>query len=89
MKHLKRTALVLMAAAIAFTATACGSSGGSDGKLTMQIWDNSQREAMQALADAYHEQNPDVTIEVQVTSWDEYWTKLEAAAGSGNLPDVF
>ena len=93
MKHLKRTALVLMAAAMAFTATACGSSGGSDagsdGKLTMQIWDNSQREAMQALADAYHEQNPDVTIEVQVTSWDEYWTKLEAAAGSGNLPDIF
>lgn len=30
MKHLKRTALVLMAAAMAFTATACGSSGGSD-----------------------------------------------------------
>lgn len=93
MKHLKRTALVLMAAAMAFTATACGSSGGSDagsdGKLTMQIWDNSQREAMQALADAYHEQNPDVTIEVQVTSWDEYWAKLEAAAGSGNLPDIF
>ena len=42
MKHLKRTALVLMAAAMAFTATACGSSGGSDagndGNLTMQIW---------------------------------------------------
>lgn len=92
MKHLKRTAVFLMAAAMAFTVTACGSGGseaGSDGKLTMQIWDNSQREAMQALADAYHEQNPDVTIEVQVTSWDEYWTKLEAAAGSGNLPDIF
>lgn len=38
MKHLKRTALVLMAAAMAFTATACGSDAGSDGKLTMQIW---------------------------------------------------
>lgn len=50
MKHLKRTALFLMASAMALTVTACGSSGGSDagsdGKLTMQIWDNSQREAM-------------------------------------------
>lgn len=93
MKHLKRTAVFLMAAAMALTVTACGNSGSgggsSDGKLTMQIWDTAQRDAMQSLADAYHEENPDVTIEVQVTSWDEYWTKLEAAAGSGNLPDIF
>lgn len=49
MKHLKRTALFLMASAMAFTITACGNGGsdaGSDGKLTMQIWDTAQREAM-------------------------------------------
>lgn len=68
MKHLKRTAVFLMAAAMALTVTACGNSGSgggsSDGKLTMQIWDTAQRDAMQSLADAYHEENPDVTIEV-------------------------
>ena len=89
MKHMKRIITLALALALALALTACGKSGKSDGNLTMQIWDNSQRESMQALADAYHELNPDVTIEVQVTSWDEYWTKLEAAAGSGNLPDIF
>ena len=42
-----------------------------------------------ALCDAYTEQNPDVVIEVQVTSWNEYWTKLEAAAISNQMPDIF
>ena len=89
MKNVKRTLTALLAAGMTLSLAACGGDNKADGNLTMQIWDNSQRDAMQALADAYHEKNPDVTIEVQVTSWDEYWTKLEAAAGAGNLPDVF
>lgn len=77
--------------------TGCGGGGGnagggggsSDGKLVMQIWDRAQEDAMKALADKYHEINPDVTIEVQVTNWDEYWTKLEASANSRTMPDIF
>ena len=47
----------------------CG-SGSSDGKthLTFQIWDVAQRDGMQAVCDAYTEKNPNVEIEVQVTS---------------------
>lgn len=74
--------------------TACGASsdgGGQDGKITLsfQIWDTMQKEGMQAVADAYTKEHPDVRIQVQVTSWDEYWTKLEAAAESNQLPDIF
>ena len=91
MKLLKRIGSLALAGAMALSLAACGGggAGGSDGTLTMQIWDTAQRDGMQALADAYHEKNPDVTIEIQVTSWDEYWTKLEAAATSNTLPDVF
>lgn len=70
----------------------CGSSvRTADGKvkLSFQIWDNAQREGMQAIADAYMAQHPDIVIDVQVTSWDEYWTKLDAAAESNQLPDIF
>ena len=91
MKKFVRLTALLLAAAMMLALSACGgsSSAGSSGTLTMQIWDTAQRDGMQALADAYHEKNPDITVEIQVTSWDEYWTKLEAAATSNTLPDVF
>lgn len=91
MKLRKRIISMLAASALAVGCLAgCGGGGdSSDGSLTMQIWDKNQEDAMKALAEAYHEQNPDVTIEVQVTNWDEYWTKLEASANSKTMPDIF
>jgi multiple sugar transport system substrate-binding protein len=68
------------------------SSSGSDGeqvKLTMLGWEIYQQKGMEALAAAYHEKNPNVTIEVQISTWSEYWTKLEAMANSNSLPDIF
>lgn len=41
------------------------------------------------MIDAYKEINPDVTIEIQLTPWKDYWTKLEASATGGTAPDVF
>lgn len=90
MKIFSRVVAAMMSAVLALSLAACGgSSAAKSGVITMQIWDTAQRDGMQAIADAYHEKNPDVTVEIQVTSWDEYWTKLEAAATSNTLPDVF
>ncbi len=85
----RRAAALLLAALLLLSLTACGSSAGKT-HLTFQIWDVDQRDGMQAMCDAYTANvNPDVDIEVQVTSWSEYWTKLEAAAESNTLPDLF
>lgn len=82
----------ILAAVLAFALllplSGCGKSDGKT-HLTFQIWDVAQRDGMQAMCDAYTAQNPDVVIEVQVTSWSEYWTKLEAAAESNTMPDIF
>ena len=89
MKKLHRIATGAIAALMA--AGLAGCAGADDGtvNLTFQIWDVAQRDGMQAMCDAYTEQHPNVHIEVQVTSWDEYWTKLEAAAISNQMPDIF
>ena len=84
MKRIFRTSAFLLAAVLLL-------SLAGDGKthLKFQIWDVAQRDSMQAICDAYTAKNPDVVIEVQVTSWNEYWTKLEAAAESNTMPDIF
>lgn len=88
----RKLALGLVAVLMAMALGGCQDSGRTpDGKvkLSFQIWDNAQRRGMEAVAAAYMEQNPDVVVQVQVTSWDEYWTKLDAAAESNQLPDIF
>lgn len=88
MKRVSRIAAIILTIALLLSLVGCGASDGKT-HLTFQIWDVAQRSAMQAICDAYTAQHPDVVIEVQVTSWNEYWTKLEAAAESNTMPDIF
>ena len=70
-------------------ADAGGTSSDKEVKLTMLGWEIYQQAGMEALAKAYHEQHPNVTIDVQISTWSEYWTKLEATAISNQMPDIF
>ena len=88
MKRISRAVSVILAITLLLSLAGCGASDGKT-HLKFQIWDVAQRDSMQAICDAYTAKNPDVVIEVQVTSWNEYWTKLEAAAESNTMPDIF
>ena len=57
--------------------------------ITFAFWDTNQEPGMRAIADAYEAAHPGVKIVTQVTPWSEYWTKLEAAAMGGEMPDVY
>lgn len=87
-------AMILSAGVLAGCGGNSGSSkGGSDGKveLTLGIWDENQRPAMESMIEAYQKANENVSISIQLTPYKggEYWTKLEASAGGGTAPDVF
>ncbi len=88
MKKIPRIVSLVLAITLLLSLSGCGASDGKT-HLTFQIWDVFQRPGMQAVCDAYTAQHPDVVIEVQVTSWSEYWTKLEAAGESNTMPDIF
>ncbi len=89
MRKIPRIAvLLLLTAALLLSMTGCGASDGKT-HLTFQIWDVNQSAGMEAMCKAYTAKHPDVEIEVQVTNWGEYWTKLEAAAESNTMPDIF
>lgn len=100
---MKKALATFLAAVLALSMTACGakapaSSAGTSApaektaesvKLTLGIWDVNQEPGMKAMMEKFTETNPNISVEVQVTPWDEYWTKMEAAATGGALPDVF
>ena len=87
MRKIPRIFAAVLAITLLLSLAGCGASDGKT-RLKFQIWDVAQRDSMQAICDAYTAKNPDVVIEVQVTSWNEYWTKLEAAAESNTMPDI-
>jgi multiple sugar transport system substrate-binding protein len=68
-----------------------GDSAGSDEKVTLTygLWDKNQVPAMEKIAAAFKATHPNVSVSVQVTPFDSYWTKLQAAATGGEAPDVF
>ncbi|MCL6547908.1 MAG: sugar ABC transporter substrate-binding protein [Alicyclobacillus sp.] len=57
--------------------------------LTYWIWSSAQQPTLQHLADMYHRSHPNVKVNVQVVPSADYWTKLQAAATGGTMPDIF
>ena len=81
---------------IALAATGCG-SGSDDGEageggpvtLSYGIWDQNQEPALEQVATDFEDANPGIDVKIQVTPYEQYFTKLQAAAGGGAAPDVF
>jgi len=97
MKKSIKKFISIIAATVAVSTLVVGCSGTSsatrgakgDVTLTYAIWDKNQEPGMRAMADAFEKKNSGIKIDIQSTDWGAYWTKLEAAASGGSLPDVF
>lgn len=64
-------------------------TSGEKVTITFSLWDEIQSVVYQELIDLFEEQNPDIHVELQLTPWDQYWTKFDAAAGANQAADVF
>ena len=81
--------LVLLAA-IASLAFGAGAVNAADPvRISFMIWDEVQRPVFDEIVAEFMEANPEIDVEIQLTPWSQYWTKLDAAAGAGEAPDVF
>ncbi len=66
--------------------TGCGSK--SSDNLTIAIWDQGQEPGLKQILDEFTKETG-IKTELQVITWDSYWTLLEAGASGGDMPDVF
>jgi multiple sugar transport system substrate-binding protein len=95
MQRSTMTALSLAAvAALGLTACGSGSSGGeetADGPVTLSLagWSLASTPEFQTLADGFHEENPDVTVEVLEYDATNYDTQMVADLSAGSAPDLY
>jgi multiple sugar transport system substrate-binding protein len=100
---LRRSALAAVGA-LGVAALVAGCSGGPgqaepsayeqapadlEASITYAFWDASQQEAVQANIDAFNEEYPNIEVNLDVTPWETYWTKIQTQASSDTLPDLF
>ncbi|MEG3613969.1 ABC transporter substrate-binding protein [Isoptericola haloaureus] len=80
------------------TADEAGGGGGDDTAapaedeavtLSLAGWSLSTTPEFQTLADAFHEENPDVTVELQEYDASEYDTQMTADLAAGSAPDMY
>ena len=72
----------------AATAAPAGATG-EQVTITYGMWDQTQQESMQRVADAFEQANPNIQVEIQLVPWAQYWDNLKTAAAGGELFDVF
>lgn len=94
MRIKRNVAAITVALALAVAGCGSGSDGGDAGgegpvTLSYGIWDQNQAVALERIAADFEKANPDIKVKIQVTPYEQYFTKLQAAAGGGKAPDVF
>lgn len=101
MKHLLRSASLAGVAAVALTLSACGGGGDAaeDGaevaptdaqaEITYAIWDENQKPAIDQNIKDFNETYPNIKVTVDLTPFQQYFTKLQTQGESRTLPDVF
>lgn len=48
-----------------------------------------QEETLKKMIEIFESKNPDIKVDVQITGYEDYFTKLATTVGGGNPPDVF
>lgn len=90
---MKKELCIAMALMMTGSLAACGGKQSADSgekkKITFAIWDEVQKPVFDEIVAGFEEKNPDIDVELQLTPWSQYWTKLDAAMGADSAADVF
>jgi multiple sugar transport system substrate-binding protein len=65
-----------------------GASQGGKKTVSFALWDEVQYPVFQEICRQFTRETG-IEVDLQLTPWSQYWTKLDAAATAGNAADVF
>jgi multiple sugar transport system substrate-binding protein len=90
---MKKLMFVLVVASLLLAACGGGAKPAAEQgpvEITFTMWGAPEELAVwQAVVDDFQKVNPNITVKVDVSDWDSYWTKLNTLIAGGTPPDVF
>jgi multiple sugar transport system substrate-binding protein len=86
---IKRIALVLAALLAAAGVFNCDGKGAEQIVLNLWYWDQNGTEPYEQLFSEFEAENPGIKVNLVVSPWADYWTKLQTALPTGTGPDIF
>lgn len=100
-KVMRKVGAMLLAASMTVSLAACGSSkdekgsgNDSDEQITLTIWHQSVadtdpvKKIIEDSVEEYHELHPNITIEQDGVTGEQYKTKIKTAFAAGEAPDI-
>ncbi len=92
--------LLVVTLLISLVLTACGgaqapatsapAAAAEPTTISMMMWgDPAELEVWNQIVADFHAAKPNITVNVEVSDWDSYWTKLKTLLSAGTPPDVF
>jgi multiple sugar transport system substrate-binding protein len=70
--------------------SACGGKTSGKTELSFMMWgDPAELEVWNQIVADFQAANPDITVKVEVSDWDSYWTKLKTLLAAKTPPDMF
>jgi multiple sugar transport system substrate-binding protein len=86
---------VVLVMIVSLMLTACGgaqapASSNEPVTISMMMWgDPAELEVWNQIVADFHQAKPNITVKVEVSDWDSYWTKLKTLLSADTPPDVF
>jgi multiple sugar transport system substrate-binding protein len=90
-----RNRFVILVMIVSLMLTACGggqapASSNEPVTISMMMWgDPAELEVWNQIVADFHQAKPNITVKVEVSDWDSYWTKLKTLLSADTPPDVF
>ena len=87
--------LLVFVLVLSLMLTACGgaqapASSNQPATISMMMWgDPAELEVWNQIVADFHQAKPNITVKVEVSDWESYWTKLKTLLSANTPPDVF
>ena len=89
--------LLVLVMVVSLVLTACAgrqaqapASSNEPVTISMMMWgDPAELEVWNQIVADFHQAKPNISVKVEVSDWDSYWTKLKTLLSADTPPDVF